>query len=72
MHILAIGEMHTMLKNMKIISVGIDLDFPDKKAVLQILADGCPCKTDEPKKPRFMTQNNESPKTLMIMNSLIY
>ena len=42
--ILAIGAMLTMLKNMKITLVGIDLDSLAKKAALQILVDGCPCK----------------------------
>ena len=62
--------MLTMLKNMKIISVGIDLDSLAKKVVLQILADGCPCKTlsnDSSSMIHYVESKN-----LMIMNSLIY
>ena len=36
--------MLTMLKNMKTILVGIDLDSLAKKAAFLILVDGCPCK----------------------------
>ena len=62
--------MLTMLKNMKIILGGIDLDSLAKKAAFQILVDGCPCKIlsdDSPSMIHYVESKN-----LMIMNSLIY